>query len=241
MGRSLAKSTYIQHLYRTRGVVQVGFGVLWLGYIKSPWCKVEYHDLKEKRQWTSSLSSWSCHLFTKAMDIKIQEAWIQGYIWPWTLPLLFHLEKRQSLWLCIDYRRLVPSPLAQRGQIFKLLDLCSAYNLVCIQGWRMEMAFGTSVCFQYCFIIYTPFSGPSVFLCLINDALHDILGKFVIVYIEDILGKKHTPTVSERSLLSSWRTNSILNGRKVNFRFQRCWCIMSLKGVFVVKVTHTLR
>lgn len=45
----------------------------------------------------------------------------------------------------------------------------------------------TSGHFEYCIIPYGLSCAPSVFQYLINDVLKDMLGKFIIAYIDDIL------------------------------------------------------
>lgn len=79
---------------------------------------------------------------------------------------------------------LVPSVLEQlrTAKYFTKLDLCSAYNLV---GYRRgTLATGQ---YEYLLMLYGLSSAPSVFQCLINDVLRDMLGQFVIAYINDIL------------------------------------------------------
>lgn len=45
----------------------------------------------------------------------------------------------------------------------------------------------TSGHFKYFVMPYGPSCAPSVFQCLISDILRDILGKFMITYIDNIL------------------------------------------------------
>ncbi|KAF4078869.1 hypothetical protein AMELA_G00186400, partial [Ameiurus melas] len=92
---------------------------------------------------------------------------------------------------------LVPAALEQlrSATIFTKLDLCSAYNLVCIRvddEWKMAFS-TTSGHYEYLVIVYGLSSTPSVFQCFINDVLKDLLGRSVIIYIDDILIYSSSP------------------------------------------------
>lgn len=52
--------------------------------------------------------------------------------------------------------------------------------------WKTVFS-ATSGHYEYCIIPYGLSCAPSVFQCLTNDMLRDMLGKFVIAYIDDIL------------------------------------------------------
>ncbi|XP_053499602.1 uncharacterized protein LOC128619445 [Ictalurus furcatus] len=144
----------------------------------------------------------------KAMEEYIQEALHQGYIRPSTSPAsagFFFVEKKGGgLRPCIDYRGLnqccvkyryplplVPAALEQlrTATIFTKLDLRSAYNLVRIrEGDEWKTGFSTtSGHYEYQVMPYGLSNAPSVFQCLINDVLRDMLGHHVIAYIDDIL------------------------------------------------------
>ncbi|KAK3571632.1 hypothetical protein QTP86_015370 [Hemibagrus guttatus] len=105
---------------------------------------------------------------------------------------------------CIDYRGLnaitvrypyplplVPAALEQlRGaRFFTKLDLRSAYNLVCIRkGGEWKTAFHTTHGhYEYRVMPFGLTNAPAVFQALINGVFQDLLGKWVIAYIDDIL------------------------------------------------------
>ncbi|XP_053486038.1 uncharacterized protein LOC128610642 [Ictalurus furcatus] len=144
----------------------------------------------------------------QAMEEYIQEALRQGYIRPSTSPMsagFFFVEKKGGgLRPCIDYwalnqvtvkyRYLLPlvaSALEQlrSATLFTKLDLRSAYNLIRIrEGDEWKTAFSTtSGHYEYLVMPYGLTNAPSVFQNLINDALRDMLGRYVIAYIDDIL------------------------------------------------------
>ncbi|KAI4890669.1 hypothetical protein NFI96_002022 [Prochilodus magdalenae] len=142
------------------------------------------------------------------MEEYIQEAWSQGYIRPSTSPaaagFFFVKKKDGGLRPCIGYRGLnsitkpypyplplVPVALEQlRGAtMFTKLDLRSAYNLVRIRkGDEWKTAFHTTRGhYEYRVMSFGLRNAPSVFQAFVNDVLRDMIGQFVIAYIDDIL------------------------------------------------------
>ncbi|KAI2647013.1 Transposon Tf2-6 polyprotein [Labeo rohita] len=129
-----------------------------------------------------------------AMDTYIQEELAKGFIRPSTSPasagFFFVKKKDGGLRPCIDYRGLnemtikyhyplplVPSALEQlrTAKIFTKLDLRSAYNLIRIRaGDEWKTAFSTT-------------SGHYEYRAFINEVFRDMLQRWVIVYIDDIL------------------------------------------------------
>ncbi|KAK3573221.1 hypothetical protein QTP86_015130 [Hemibagrus guttatus] len=144
---------------------------------------------------------------TRAMEEYIEEALAVGHIRPSTSPAaagFFFVGKDGGLHPCIDYRGLnaitvrypyplplVPAALEQlRGaKFFTKLDLRSAYNLVRIQeGDEWKTAFHTTHGhYEYLVMPFSLTNAPAVFQSLINEVFQDILGKWVIAYIDDIL------------------------------------------------------
>ncbi|KAK3553865.1 hypothetical protein QTP70_012693 [Hemibagrus guttatus] len=145
---------------------------------------------------------------TKAMEEYIEEALAVGHIRPSTSPaapgFFFVGKKDGGLRPCIDNRGLnaitvrypyplplVPAALEQlRGaKFFTKLDLRSAYNLVRIrEGDEWKTAFHTTHGhYEYLVMPFGPTNAPAVFQSLINGVFQDILGKWVIAYIDDIL------------------------------------------------------
>ncbi len=113
-------------------------------------------------------------------------------------------KKEGSLRPCIDYRGLneitvkfryplplVPSALEQlrTAKFFTKLDLRSAYNLIRIRaGDERKTAFSTTTGhYEYRVKPFGLVNSPSIFQSFINDVFRDMLNKYVIVYIDDIL------------------------------------------------------
>ncbi|XP_062842684.1 uncharacterized protein lrfn4b [Trichomycterus rosablanca] len=144
----------------------------------------------------------------KAMDNYIQDALASGIIRPSTSPagagFFFVSKKDGGLRPCIDYRGLnkitvrnrYPLPLMstvfdilQSAKIFTKLDLRNAYHLVRIrEGDEWKTAFNTpSGHYEYLVMPFGLTNAPAVFQAFINDALRDMINRFVFVYLDDIL------------------------------------------------------
>lgn len=165
----------------------------------------------------------------QAMEKYIQESLAAGIIRPSSSPVgagfFFVGKKDGSLRPCIDYRGLnnitvknkYPLPLIdsafvplQGATIFTTLDLCNTYHLMCIrEGDEWKTAFNTPVGhFEYRVMPFGLSNAPAVFQALVNDVLRDMLGRFVFVYLDDILiysgslldHQKHVRTVLQRLL-----------------------------------------
>ncbi|KAI2655842.1 Transposon Tf2-6 polyprotein [Labeo rohita] len=145
---------------------------------------------------------------SEAMHKYIQEELAKGFITPSTSPasagFFFVKKKDGGLRPCIDYRGLnevtikyryplplVPSALEQlrSAKYFTKLDLRSAYNLVRIRaGDEWKTAFSTtSGHYEYRVMPFGLANSPSCFQAFINDVFRDMLNRWVIVYIDDIL------------------------------------------------------
>ncbi|KAK9395520.1 PEG10: Retrotransposon-derived protein PEG10 [Crotalus adamanteus] len=138
----------------------------------------------------------------------------KGCIWPSTSPLaapvLFVKKKSGELRLCCDYWKLnaitirnqYPLPLIpelierlRQAKIFTKLDLRGAYNLVRV---RAEDEWKTAFRTRYGHFEYTvmPFgltNAPGVFMHFMHDVFRDLLDKFVVIYLDDILIYSSSP------------------------------------------------
>ena len=120
------------------------------------------------------------------------------------------MEKDKTLCPCIDYRGLndirvknrYPLPLIssafeplQGPTVFSKLDLQNAYHLVLIRkGDEWKTAFNTaSGPYEYLVMPFGLTTDPAVFQTLVNDVLRDMLNRFFIVYIDDILVFSRSP------------------------------------------------
>uniref|UniRef100_A0A4W5K794 Gypsy retrotransposon integrase-like protein 1 n=1 Tax=Hucho hucho TaxID=62062 RepID=A0A4W5K794_9TELE len=147
------------------------------------------------------------------MNNYIEEELSKGFIRTSTSPaasgFFFVKKKDGGLRPCIDYRGLnditvkfryplplVPAALEQlrKAKYFSKLDLRSAYNLIRIRdGDEWKTAFSTSTGhYEYLVMPFGLSNSPSVFQSFINDVFRDMLNRWVIVYIDDILVYSNT-------------------------------------------------
>ncbi len=143
----------------------------------------------------------------KSMKSYIEEELTKGFLRPSTSPAsagFFFVKKDGGLRPCIDYRGLnditikfryssplVPAALEQlrEARYFTKLDLRSAYNLILIrEGDEWKTAFSTTTGhYEYLVMPFRLANSPSVFQSFINEVFRDMLNRWVIVYIDDIL------------------------------------------------------
>ncbi len=145
---------------------------------------------------------------SEAMKHYIQEELAKGFIRPSTSPasagFFFVKKKGGDLRPCIDYRGLneitvkfryplplLPSALEQlrSAKFYTKLDLRCAYNLIRIkEGDEWKTAFSTTTGhYEYRVMPFGLVNSPSVFQSFINDVFREMLDRYVIVYIDDIL------------------------------------------------------
>ncbi|KAL0182333.1 hypothetical protein M9458_021708, partial [Cirrhinus mrigala] len=145
---------------------------------------------------------------SEAMEKYIREELAKGFIRPSTSPasagFFFVKKKDGGPRPCIDYRALneltikyryplplIPPALEQlrSAKIYTKLDLRSAYNLIRIrEGDEWKTAFSTtSGHYEYLVMPFGLANSPSYFQALVNEVFRDMLNRWVIVYIDDIL------------------------------------------------------
>ena len=169
----------------------------------------------------------------KVLKEYIDENLAYGFIYhsssPAGAPILFVKKKDGSLWLCADYHGLnkitiknhYPLPLINElidylctAKIFTKIDLCRAYNLVCIApGEEWKTAFHTRYGhYEFQVMPFSLCNAPASFQHFMNDVLSDYLDQFAIVYLDDIL--IFSPTYEShvthvKKVLNRLRTNSL--------------------------------
>ncbi|SNX87990.1 related to pol protein [Melanopsichium pennsylvanicum] len=140
----------------------------------------------------------------KYLDENLAKGFIRPSKSPARSPVLFVPKKDGSLRLCVDYRGLneitiknrAPLPLIEEqlfllrnAKVYTKLDLKAAYNLVRIaDGDEWKTAFGTQLgLYEYLVMPFGLANAPSHFQSLINSIYRDIIGVFVVVYLDDFL------------------------------------------------------
>lgn len=170
-----------------------------------------------------SLSALELETLSIWLKENMDKGFIRASTSPAGAPILFVKKKNGDLRLCVDYRALnnitiknrYPLPLIPealdrlRGaKVFTKMDLRGAYNLVRIkEGDEWKTAFRTRYGHFECMVM--PFgltNAPAAFQHFMNDVFRDVLDRFVLIYLDDILvfsdteeeHRKHVRFVLER-------------------------------------------
>nr|QBH67475.1 putative gag-pol polyprotein [Ustilago esculenta] len=79
--------------------------------------------------------------------------------------------------------------LLRQATIYTKLDLKEAYNLVHISpGDKWKTAFGTQLgLYEYLVMPFGLANAPAQFQSLVNHIYHDIIGIYVVVYLDNFL------------------------------------------------------
>ncbi|UTT89457.1 hypothetical protein NDA17_006493 [Ustilago hordei] len=138
------------------------------------------------------------------LDENLEKGFIRPSKSPARSPVLFVPKKDGGLRLCVDYRGLneitvknrAPLPLIEeqlfllrKARIYTKLDLRAAYNLIWIaKGDEWKTAFGTQLgLYEYLVMPFGLANAPAHFQSFINDIFRDIIGVYVVVYLDDFL------------------------------------------------------
>ncbi|KAJ1587189.1 hypothetical protein NDA14_000856 [Ustilago hordei] len=138
------------------------------------------------------------------LDENLEKGFIRPSKSPARSPVLFVPKKDGGLRLCVDYQGLneitvknrAPLPLIEeqlfllrKARIYTKLDLRAAYNLIQIaKGDEWKTAFGTQLgLYEYLVMPFGLANAPAHFQSFINDIFRDIIGVYVVVYLDDFL------------------------------------------------------
>ncbi|KAJ1597724.1 hypothetical protein NDA14_002239 [Ustilago hordei] len=140
----------------------------------------------------------------KYLDENLAKGFIRPSKTPARSPVLFVPKKDGGLRLCMDYRSLneitlknrAPLPLIEeqlfllrKAKVYMKLDLRAAYNLIHIaKGDEWKTAFGTQLgLYEYLVMPFSLANAPAHFQSFINHIFWDIIGVYVVVYLDDFL------------------------------------------------------
>ncbi|GBG60262.1 hypothetical protein CBR_g4215 [Chara braunii] len=138
------------------------------------------------------------------LDDLIDKGWIRPSCSPYGAPVLFVRKKNKELRLCIDYRKLNAQTIKNVGLLpriddllerfggakyFSKLDLKSAYHQLEIHPRdRYKTAFKTRyVHFEWVVMPFGLTNAPTTFQAAMTTEFRDMLDRFVLIYLDDIL------------------------------------------------------
>ena len=170
---------------------------------------IEHHiDMKEgsKPQWRRQyrLSFEEKKELQKQIAELIEQGFIRPSASPYNAPVLFVKKKDESLRMCIDYRLLndetvkdrFPLPLIDEifdtvgsAKVFSKLDLMSGFYQIRVAEEDIpKTAFSTSNGhYEWTVMPFGLTNAPATFQRFMNHILQPCLGKFALVYIDDII------------------------------------------------------
>lgn len=149
------------------------------------------------------LSQYELDALREYLDNNLTKNFIQHSTSHARAPLMF-VKKDGSLRICVDYcglnkvtiKNQYPLSLFSwlldrlgQAKIYTKIDLCGAYNLVCIkEGDKWKTAIRTRYeHFEYNVMPFGLTNIPAIFQHLMNDIFRDFLDDFVVCYLDDIL------------------------------------------------------
>jgi hypothetical protein len=142
------------------------------------------------------------------LKIQLKNLLDKGYIRPssstWGCPALLMKKKDVALHLCMDYQLLNAVTIKNKyplpsidllfdqlvgAQVFSKIDLSSGFHQITICAKDiLKMAFSTRYgLYEYLVMSFGLTNAPAHFMYLMNSMFMADLGKFVVVFIDDIL------------------------------------------------------
>jgi hypothetical protein len=170
-------------------------------------------------------------------EIKIEKGVILSQQSSCGMPILFAKKKDSLLHLCIDWQGLntitkkdhyplllIPNLLdcLHHSNVFTKIDLQGAYNLICIApGDEWKTTFCTCYSsFDFMVMHFGLTNTPATFQHYMNSVFSNVLDKFIIIYLDNILiflgTPKNTRNMSAKSSPAFKSINFMLNPRSAN-------------------------
>ena len=176
-----------------------------------PWdFDIELETDEPPRQRTYRMSPAELREVQKQLSDMMEKGWIRPSTSPYGAPILFVRKKDGTLRMCVDYRKLnditkknrTPLPRIDElldslhgATIFSSLDLYKGYHQCRVKEESVhKTAFRTSFgLFEFTVLPFGLTNAPAVFQTMMNNVLKDYIGKFCVVYLDDVLIYSKTP------------------------------------------------
>lgn len=182
------------------------------------------------------LSQAELEEMTKQIQHFLQMGWIRPSDSPYGAPILFAVKADGSLRMCIDYRQLnkitiknkYPLPniadlidMLQGAQYFTSIDLLAGYHQIALRESDIpKTAFRTPLGHFECLVLWEGLTNaPSVFQSIMYRLLSPFVGKFVCLYIDDILIFSRT---EEEHYDHIERVLKVLSDNNLKAKLQKC-------------------
>ena len=153
----------------------------------------------------------------KQLALALEKGWVEPSTAPFGAPVLFAQKKGGSLRWCTDYRALNSITVKNRYPLPRIDDLLDQLNgAACFSGldlasgyWQIPMktedryktAFRTPHgLYQWTVMPFGLTNAPAVFSQTMQQVFADMIGRFVLVYLDDILIYSKTPAEHEKHL-----------------------------------------
>jgi hypothetical protein len=153
----------------------------------------------------------------RQLTLALEKGWVEPSSSPFGAPVLFARKKGGGLRWCIDYRACNTITIKNRYPLPRIDDLLDQLNgAACFTGldlaagyWqipireedRFKTAFRTPYgLYQWKVMPFGLTNAPAVFARTMQQVFSDMIGKFVLVYLDDILIYSKTPEEHEKHL-----------------------------------------
>jgi len=174
----------------------------------------------------------------------LRRGWIVPSVSPWGAPILFVVKRDGTLRMVIDYRGANKVTVRNRYPLpriddlldklhgakhFTSLDLQSGYNQVRISEEDVpKTAFNTHIGhYEFKVLSFGLANAPSLFQSLMNEILGPVLGKYCLVYMDDILIYSRT---MEEHLVHVEAVLKLLVENKLYAKLSKCRWAQSSTG-----------